>query len=361
MTKPIDALIEHPLHGVQLIPNNSQNTQALKKRTNVPFSLPVNCQLDKQIVKPPANTPIWTLTDQGQRYSTYMALHKQQNTIRLHIDCEGTGTFTYHPNELEINWQTAGTGFDHYLQSMGIAVWLETQGIPCLHANTLTYQNKAYLVIAPSRTGKSTLTTQLLGQDLKLMTDDMAALHPQSNGQYLVYPSWPKVRLWPDSAKSLLGPKFAYTQASSNDKAVNVINTEITSNKHNHLANALAGTVHKPVHQKFAKHELDLSNSSSKNWGDTPAKLSGIYFLNRQQHSNTLCDIQKINPSQALMLLIQNSILANAYSALGLERSRVTQLANILNKIPSFSINYQSGLDCLPDVANNVKQHIHAL
>jgi hypothetical protein len=286
----------------------------------------------------PKSAPIWTLHDIGERYSTLVELHNTNDIYQMNIECEGTGMFTFDSNSIQVNWQPQGTGFEHYLQSLGLSYWLEKQGIPCIHANAVSFNDQAYLIIAPSRTGKSTLTTELLNHGFQLMTDDMAAIHPTTKNEYTIYPSWPKVRLWPDTLES--------AEKTWAKTTLDAAKPQITNSK---------------VHQKFAKAEIDLCQVSDNIWQQTPCSLKAIYYLDRQEHTNHICKITQLHASQSLMLLLQNSILANAYTSMGVEQKRLAYLAEMLTHIPLFKMTYKSGLDNLSDVNAELKEHANEL
>lgn len=332
------SLLNTPLHGVQLLdtanhlPNQAAPTNQATQLSNTVFSLPIDIQYANY--QKPTLQPIWSLIDQGERYLSVIELYQTEQDYTLNIECEGTGSFSISQPVIKVNWQPQGTDFKHYLQSIGIATWLELNNIPCIHANAITYKGNAYLIIAPSRTGKSTLTTHLLKDGFKLMTDDMAAIYPLPNQEFMIYPSWPKVRLWPDSAENLA--KY---------------NKSTTDN--------LAPLQYKKVHQKFAKYEINLDDNINKLWDFTPTKLKAIYYLDRIDNEQQSCQIKPLPAGHSLMMLLQNSILANAYTSMNIEGQRLQTLAKMLTDIPVFNLQYTSGLNYLAEVNKQFKKHIN--
>jgi hypothetical protein len=358
-------LFLEPLHGVELLFNSRQQTHNKK----LPFHLNVTINYDTNFKS--TALPIWTMLDEGTRYSSLVKLFKDGNKHRLTVKCEGEGSFTFDDSEMFIDWQSTGTGFEHYLQSLGLASWLELQGVPCIHANAITLHDTAALIIAPSRTGKSTLTTHLTRHQFKLMTDDMAAIHATGDGIFTIYPSWPKVRLWPDMADSLIGMKVdsEVNKEVNKDELENNKKTDLAQAIHKHSANKLqhtdkpiiAAPQKKQVHQKFAKYEINFDTNSNI-WRHQPASLKAIYYLERlQEDDKTECNIQRLSASNALMVLLQNSMLADAYVGMGVEVSRLTSLAKILGSIPLYKISYRSGLENLDKVAVELKNHLNSL
>ena len=313
------SLSSTPLHGVTLALDKTTNN------TNTPFALDVSFNPVTPLSNPKT---AWTLTDKGERYESNITLNREDDCYQLHIDCEGQGTFQLQGNQLTIDWKANGTGPAHYLQTLGLSLFLELQGHLCLHANTLVKNNQAQLFLAPSRTGKSTLTTLLTTLGYTLTTDDMAALY-HTNEQYEVYSSWPKVRLWPDSAAML----------------------------ENHLT--IQPVQQKKVHERFAKQEISFAAQDTH----TATPVNAMYYLNRvdeQLQSGNPLTITPINPSAALIILMQNSMLGDAYRGLGIEQSRIMALAALLQRVPFYRVTYPSGLDQLPDIAKHLDEWLQS-
>ncbi|WP_132703423.1 hypothetical protein [Reinekea marinisedimentorum] len=203
-----------------------------------------------------------------------------------------------------------------------------------MHANalSLTGTNKAIALLAPSRTGKTTLTVALAGNGFEMMTDDMLALHQSSatgNAQCTVevYPGWPEVRLWPDSLKA---------------SGFNLKNTD-------------------KVHEQFSKVKLAVEGRDS-----AKKRLETIYFLNRVEPGekksdsevikDSVCEIKPMSKSVALVQLLQNSMLGSAFQKIGLEEERFQALSNVVNSVQMKQVNFRSGFDHLDTVCEMIKQ-----
>lgn len=314
------ALSRNPLHGVTLTFDGKHHT--------TPHQL--NAQFT-HIAPLPNGKEVWQLVDEGERYQSLITLTQEAERWQLSVQCEGQGVFELNDNTLKIDWRPEGTGPAHYLQTMGISLFLELKGHLCLHANTLVKEDQAHLFLAPSRTGKSTLTALLTTLGYTLITDDMAALYQteQQPTQYEVYPSWAKVRLWPDSAELL--------KSQLTNQAVQ----------------------QKKVHQRFAKQEISFAPQSNH----VPTPVKAMYYLNRIEPGNTAQNntvtLTRIAPSAALIILMQNSMLGDAYRGLGIEKPRIQALAALLHTIPFYKVSYPSGLDKLPDIASQIDKLIN--
>lgn len=307
-----DECLHHSLHGIELIPKNSDPKQSESLATlkvwpekNQPGS---------------AGAGMWNRQDIGERYQSLMSLHPTKRGLLLKVDCEGKGSFHYTPDGVGIYWESGGTGPEHYFQTLGLGVWLEQNGIACIHANALALGDSAIGLIAPSRTGKTTLTAALIEHGLKAMTDDMLALH-RKHGQWQVFPSWPQLRMWPDSAAKFIGqdPKL--------------------------LAK---------VHHRFEKRLVDIEEKGSDAFCAQAMPLRHLYVLERRANNTGEVVITDLAPAHAVTHLLQNSILSDAYGVLELEAKRLGKLAMLVEQVPLKKISYPGGMENLPGVCEHI-------
>lgn len=333
----MNPLFKLPLHGVFCVPFCGANKQELPLEITLDFS---RFTLDETL------KPIWSMIDEGERYHSEVSLYKAasnepcldsdgfaanksiDDSYYLNINCQGTGSFKVSKTNITIDWQAQGTGADHYFQTLAVALNLELNNVLCIHANALAYQDKAIAIVAPSRTGKTTLTAALSQSGFALMTDDMVALHEGEQG-YEIYPSWPVARMWPDALNDI--------QLGSSEQ-------------------------HQKVHEKFDKRIVNLEKATGLTFCNEPKKLHVIYLLNRlpkKQKCNTpLCEIVPIATAQAIIILLQNSILGSCYRKLNLEESRVKGLSKLLENISFKQINYLSGKEHLNEVGKLIKRDL---
>jgi hypothetical protein len=81
---------------------------------------------------------------------------------------------------------------------------LHLRGIPCLHGGAISVQGQAIVIVGNSGAGKSTLTAALAARGYGVLTDDLVPLILRNNSIW-VQPTYPQVRLWPDSVTALFG------------------------------------------------------------------------------------------------------------------------------------------------------------
>jgi hypothetical protein len=313
-----------PLHGVAWENSHSDSQH------NLPYKLQLQCE---PVAQDAMGEKIWTLNDRGERYCTELTLFRDKNNIYLKVNCEGQGIFKFSGNQLTVDWQQPGTGSEHYFQTVGLAIWLELQNILCIHGNALEYKGQSIGLVAPSGTGKSTLSAYLCesglcDNDFSWMTDDMMALHPENAGAgYRVYPSWPIARMWPDSVEQTLQQdhqELSKVHSGFNKRIVNLTGP---------LKGQLTG-------------KLAVASSSQT--------LSTIYVLNRVAQATKSCEIKAVKGSEALILLLQNSILGDAYRALGIEQSRMAALSRVIANIKIKQVTYLGGSGNLQIVRNSI-------
>ena len=307
-----------PLHGIQLAPGDGRGEHKQEREGDTVTTL--NVWQEKE--EPHYTTkPIWEKRERGERYKSLLRLYKTPRGFSLKIDCEGEGAFEFTQSGIGIYWKQSGTGPAHYFQTLGLSLWLELRGIPCIHANGLATGEAAIGIIAPSRTGKTTLTAALMQSGLQMMSDDMMALHREM-GEWRVYPGWPQFRMWPDTALHYSGSNLEMLEK---------------------------------VHKRFEKRVVNLEKSDRFGFCRHSKPLKQLYLLDRRETEKGEIRVQDISPGEALLHLLQNSILGDLYQTLGIERTRLKRLAGLLNGIVLKKISYPSGLSHLPKVCKQIQ------
>ncbi len=296
------------LHGVCLLDGDATTPDGL-----------LGLSLSWRAIEKPFGRAAWSFVDQGERYTTRFELHEMPGGWLLDVDCEGRGRFFIHPTGIDIDWE-GGTGFAHYLQSIGIAIWLELRGIVCLHANALQRDGRAIGLLAPSRMGKTTLTAKLLDNGWGFLTDDMLALHKRGPG-WVVFPSWPRMRMWPDIGAALGGSAF--------DQG-------------------------RPVHRRFSKRSVGLAGQRLPN-GKNGVRVETLYVLDRVMDASASVTLIPVDSAEAAILLMRNSIIGSASAAMGLQKRRLALISAILTRVNVIRLCYPDGLMNLELVSNVIE------
>lgn len=107
---------------------------------------------------------------------------------------------------IEGTWRGGATLEDTatYLLGPILAFVLRLRGLLAVHGSAVEMEGTAVLMVGPSGAGKSTTAAAFALNGWPVLTDDVAVIAPRGEGMVVV-PSYPRVRLWEDSVRGLLG------------------------------------------------------------------------------------------------------------------------------------------------------------
>lgn len=111
-------------------------------------------------------------------------------------------------NEIVIAPQPQATEDEVRLFLLGscLGALLHQRGILAMHASAIAVKQGAVLFVGPSGHGKSTVLGSLLRRGYPMIADDVAGIVLDEQGQPLVLPAYPQVKLWHDACKQLEQP-----------------------------------------------------------------------------------------------------------------------------------------------------------
>lgn len=206
----------------------------------------------------------------------------------------------------------------HILLDQVLPLYLSLQNDIVLHAGTASCAEGAVAFVGPSGRGKSTLTASLCERGWQLLADDCLRLEQRAD-HYWAHPSYPAIRLWPDSLPSLSQP--------------------VTS-------------VH-PVSHTTDKHYL-LLDSQKGEFQSRPVPLRRIYILNPDGDPDDPADpaavtIQPLSGREAVIALVRNSyrLALNDSKRIGKEFDRLVRL---VTRVSVSRLYYPRDLGMLPQV-----------
>jgi len=103
-------------------------------------------------------------------------------------------------------WRDGATVEDTatYLLGPILAFVLRLRGLVVVHASAIEMEGAAVLMVGPSGSGKSTTAAAFALNGWPVLTDDLAVIVPRGDDLEVV-PSYPRLRLWDDSVRGLLG------------------------------------------------------------------------------------------------------------------------------------------------------------
>lgn len=94
--------------------------------------------------------------------------------------------------------------FQTYLLGQVLSFALLQRGIEPLHATAVVVEGEAVALVGDCGNGKSSLAAAFLRAGYRLLTDDLLVLKEEGSG-FLAYPSFPRIKLFPEIARALLG------------------------------------------------------------------------------------------------------------------------------------------------------------
>jgi hypothetical protein len=91
-----------------------------------------------------------------------------------------------------------------YLKGPVIAFVQRLRGVTSLHASSVVVEGQAIALVGLPGSGKSTTAAALAISGYSALSDDVVVLADQGD-RFLVQPGYPRLNLWPNSVRSLLG------------------------------------------------------------------------------------------------------------------------------------------------------------
>lgn len=91
-----------------------------------------------------------------------------------------------------------------YLRGPVMGFLLRRRRVTALHASAVAFGGRALVLCGPSEAGKSTAAAALALRGVPVLSDDITALREDRDG-FQVEPGYPRICLWPDAVRDLLG------------------------------------------------------------------------------------------------------------------------------------------------------------
>jgi hypothetical protein len=263
----------------------------------------------EEIVQLPEENAKWSRDYGEAEAKSRLVMFEHPSGFGLSIQCQGSGLFRFTAEGIAIEWIPGGTGPAHYFFNHALPLWLETRGIPVLHASAAVMSDQVVALLGPSGMGKSTLCASLVHTGWRFLTDDGLSLHedPASNWRCLSGP--PMFRLWPGSLEKLEHETWRDLSR---------------------------------VHADFEKRAVPVATSGVVKREGAPT-LSAIFILERLETSCGDIVISDYSGGEALIGLIEHTLLASVASALGLAPQRMQQLSRLVERVTVRGLTYPSG------------------
>lgn len=258
----------------------------------------------------PEVEPIWA-TDPSPETAGRMALFREPAGFGLRVDGEGSGLFRITPGAIAIEWVPGGAGAAHYFFAYALPLWLESTGVPVLHASAVSFGARAVAFVGPSGMGKSTLCAGLVRSGCSFVADDGLPLREDENGAWWCAPGPPWLKLWPSALERQLGVPAADLPR---------------------------------VQDSLEKRMMACA-------GDDPSalpaglELAAVYVLDGLMRDAREVTIRSCAARDALVRLIEHSLAPAPVASLGLSAQRLDRLARVVARAPVKRLRYPAGGD----------------
>lgn len=204
-----------------------------------------------------------------------------------------------HGREVWADWPGNHTLEDActYLFGPVIGFVLRLRGTVCLHASAVAFEDRAIALVGSPGAGKSTTAAAFACSGFPVLSDDIVALSHE-DGQWLVQPGYPRVNLWPDSARTLFG---------SGDALPRITPT-------------------------WDKRYLPLGEKGH-HFASNPLPLGAIYILDSRDPTLTVPVVEAVSSKDALITLVANTYV-NYLLDQNMRRAEFDVLSRVVSAIP---------------------------
>jgi hypothetical protein len=180
-----------------------------------------------------------------------------------------------HQNRIWACCPASLTKEDHctYLVGPVMGFILRLRGTLCLHASSTSIAGQTVALCGASAAGKSTTGAALALRGIPVLTEDVTPIKELSSS-FIVEPGYPRICLWPDSVKQLLGSADALPLLTPN----------------------------------WDKRYLPLDGVRAT-FESEPKPLGAIYLLSARTNDSDAPRIEDMPPRDALLGLVQNTYM----------------------------------------------------
>jgi len=228
--------------------------------------------------------------------------------------------------EVWAEWPQDSTLADNlcYLLGPVFGMLLTLRGIPCLHASSVQLGDGCVALVGAPEAGKSTTAAAFALRGRTVLGDDIATVELTDQGEIVVRPSYPRIRLWPRSAEVLEVPLETLP--------------------------ALTPT--------WEKRFLDLRNQGLE-FGQSALPLRGVYVLQEREGSDERPYLETAPPRDQMLDLIANMYVASLPQEGRAERD-FPVLREIAMRLPVRRVFGHSDPQRLPRMCELIEQDVAA-
>lgn len=205
-----------------------------------------------------------------------------------------------------------------YTLGVPLGALLYQRGLPLLHASAVSVAGEAVFFAGDGGEGKSTMAAAMHARGHPVVADDLTAVWVHGERRPTVYPGFPQLSLWPESAAAALG---------DDPEELPILD---------------------PNSEEPDKHERRVAEGFSLE----PLPLGRIYVL---AGGDEIPEITPLGPREALEELIYHSF-GDSDLQTAMVRARFPQYANIVRNVPIRRLRIPDSLADLPDLARLVEE-----
>jgi hypothetical protein len=179
------------------------------------------------------------------------------------------------------HWPTSSSLQDtlSYLVGPILGLLLRLRGIVCLHASSVSINDRAVVFLGSEGAGKSTTAAALAKRGYAVLSDDIVPL-VEGGHEFQTLPAYPRVSLWPDSVSLLYGSPDALPAISPG----------------------------------WDKRCLNLGEAEGTKFEERPLPLGAIYVLEKSAGGSEK-GVEIVSQKTALMMLVGNTYATNFLDA----------------------------------------------
>lgn len=195
-----------------------------------------------------------------------------------------------------------------------MAIAMHQRGMTSLHGSSVLVDGAAIIFLGEKGEGKSTIAGYFQKQGHSLLSDDVCAIDMQRQESPTIYPSFSKIKLWPDAMQYL----------------------EYSPEKH------------EKVHPSFEKRNISLNNGFTY----SPSPVADIFVLTTSPEVT----LEPLIGHQAIPVLIPHLIINRfpEQQPAELTRDIFFQLIKLLKNVPLYRLGRPRDISLLPIVAELV-------
>lgn len=204
--------------------------------------------------------------------------------------------------EVWVSWPAPLTLEDAttYLLGPVLGFLLRLRGLVCLHASAFVVGREAVALVGGAGHGKSTTVAAFAQRGFPVLSDDVVALREEGD-RFHVVPSYPQLRLWPDSATFLFGSPDALERIT-------------------------------PTHPTWDKRYVDLTADGFTFARDT-VPLAAVYVLQPRQAGPMTPSVAELPPRARFSALFDNTYAAQYVDSVA-HAQAFRVLARIASTVP---------------------------